>query len=103
MCRVEETCLGPLHPLSQFPHLPGFCTAKGGLVSSILHPRPVNFKFYKHSMKFVAALSVLGECPLHPTLPVAPKAPSQILTGSILSPQLSSAPSTASSSCIATG
>nr|KAF6503966.1 ATPase cation transporting 13A2 [Rousettus aegyptiacus] len=38
----------------------GFCTAKGGLVSAILHPRPVNFKFYKHSMKFVAALSVLA-------------------------------------------
>ncbi|KAM5322811.1 polyamine-transporting ATPase 13A2 isoform 1-T1 [Glossophaga mutica] len=38
----------------------GFCTAKGGLVSSILHPRPINFKFYKDSMKFVAALSVLA-------------------------------------------
>ncbi|XP_006866405.1 PREDICTED: probable cation-transporting ATPase 13A2 [Chrysochloris asiatica] len=38
----------------------GFCTAKGGLVSSILHPRPINFKFYRHSMKFVAALSVLA-------------------------------------------
>ncbi|XP_058408989.1 polyamine-transporting ATPase 13A2 isoform X4 [Diceros bicornis minor] len=38
----------------------GFCTAKGGLVSSILHPRPINFKFYKHSLKFVAALSVLA-------------------------------------------
>nr|KAF6377221.1 ATPase cation transporting 13A2 [Myotis myotis] len=38
----------------------GFCTAKGGLVSSILHPRPINFKFYKHSIKFVAALSVLA-------------------------------------------
>ncbi|XP_048672198.1 polyamine-transporting ATPase 13A2 [Marmota marmota marmota] len=38
----------------------GFCTAKGGLVSSILHPRPINFKFYKHSMKFVTALSVLA-------------------------------------------
>ncbi|XP_072607185.1 polyamine-transporting ATPase 13A2 isoform X15 [Vulpes vulpes] len=38
----------------------GFCTAKGGLVSSILHPRPIDFKFYKHSMKFVAALSVLA-------------------------------------------
>ncbi|KAM5267634.1 polyamine-transporting ATPase 13A2 isoform 2-T2 [Hipposideros larvatus] len=38
----------------------GFCTAKGGLVSSILHPRPIKFKFYKHSMKFVAALSVLA-------------------------------------------
>ncbi|XP_054435652.1 polyamine-transporting ATPase 13A2 isoform X3 [Pteronotus mesoamericanus] len=40
--------------------LTGFCTVKGGLVSSILHPRPINFKFYKHSMKFVAALSVLA-------------------------------------------
>lgn len=30
-------------------------------MSSILHPRPISFKFYKHSMKFVAALSVLGE------------------------------------------
>ncbi|KAF6344042.1 ATPase cation transporting 13A2 [Rhinolophus ferrumequinum] len=38
----------------------GFCTAKGGLMSSILHPRPINFKFYKHSMKFMAALSVLA-------------------------------------------
>ncbi|ELR48869.1 Putative cation-transporting ATPase 13A2, partial [Bos mutus] len=38
----------------------GFCTAKGGLVSSILHPRPLSFKFYKHSMKFVAALSVVA-------------------------------------------
>ncbi|XP_045331766.1 polyamine-transporting ATPase 13A2 isoform X3 [Leopardus geoffroyi] len=38
----------------------GFCTAKGGLVNSILHPRPISFKFYKHSMKFVAALSVLA-------------------------------------------
>ncbi|OBS67654.1 hypothetical protein A6R68_03815 [Neotoma lepida] len=38
----------------------GFCTAKGGLVSSILHPRPISFKFYKHSVKFVAALSVLA-------------------------------------------
>uniref|UniRef100_A0A671FD84 Polyamine-transporting ATPase 13A2 n=1 Tax=Rhinolophus ferrumequinum TaxID=59479 RepID=A0A671FD84_RHIFE len=40
--------------------LTGFCTAKGGLMSSILHPRPINFKFYKHSMKFMAALSVLA-------------------------------------------
>ncbi|XP_036033954.1 polyamine-transporting ATPase 13A2 isoform X4 [Onychomys torridus] len=40
--------------------LTGFCTAKGSLVSSILHPRPISFKFYKHSMKFVAALSVLA-------------------------------------------
>lgn len=51
---LTRPCLG-------FLSAPGFCTAKGGLVSSILHPRPISFKFYKHSMKFVAALSVLGE------------------------------------------
>ncbi|XP_054857789.1 polyamine-transporting ATPase 13A2 isoform X2 [Eublepharis macularius] len=41
----------------------GFCTAKGDLVSSILYPRPVNFKFYKDAAKFVlflAALAALG-------------------------------------------
>lgn len=36
-------------------------------MSSILHPRPVSFKFYRHSMKFVAALSVLGEYPTMPS------------------------------------
>ena len=35
-------------------------------MSSILHPRPLSFKFYKHSMKFVAALSVVGEWPPPP-------------------------------------
>ena len=35
-------------------------------MSSILHPRPLSFKFYKHSMKFVAALSVVGEWPPAP-------------------------------------
>lgn len=70
-------------------------------MSSILHPRPINFKFYKHSMKFMAALSVLGECPLTPR--VAPKAPAQIPLSSMLSPQLSSAPSTVSSSSTVTG
>ncbi|KAM8788255.1 polyamine-transporting ATPase 13A2 isoform 3-T3 [Rhynchonycteris naso] len=60
----------------------GFCTAKGGLVSSILHPRPVNFKFYKHSMKFVAALSVLGECAPY-RLCMVPRAPHPNLTESL--------------------
>lgn len=83
---------------------PGFCTAKGGLVSSILHPRPISFKFYRHSMKFVAALSVLGERP--PAFPSAggtSHIPSQIPLSPLLSPQLSSALSTASSSFTATG
>nr|XP_054292116.1 polyamine-transporting ATPase 13A2 isoform X7 [Pongo pygmaeus] len=53
-----RACVGP-HVLAVVTRT-GFCTAKGGLVSSILHPRPINFKFYKHSMKFVAALSVLA-------------------------------------------
>ncbi|KAJ6656844.1 hypothetical protein lerEdw1_003175 [Lerista edwardsae] len=38
----------------------GFCTEKGDLISSILYPKPVNFKFYKDAMKFVLFLSVLA-------------------------------------------
>ncbi|GAB1289161.1 Polyamine-transporting ATPase 13A2 [Apodemus speciosus] len=53
-----RACLGP-RVLAVVTRT-GFCTAKGGLVSSILHPRPISFKFYKHSIKFVAALSVLA-------------------------------------------
>ncbi|XP_066493188.1 polyamine-transporting ATPase 13A2 isoform X1 [Tiliqua scincoides] len=38
----------------------GFCTEKGDLISSILYPKPVNFKFYKDAMKFVLFLAVLA-------------------------------------------
>nr|XP_056721435.1 polyamine-transporting ATPase 13A2 [Euleptes europaea] len=38
----------------------GFCTAKGDLISSILYPKPVNFKFYKDAVKFVLFLAVLA-------------------------------------------
>lgn len=91
----EELVLTPVPALTLVPALavclsPGFCTAKGGLVSSILHPRPISFKFYKHSMKFVAALSVLGEwaacLPL--TLRTAPARVGQGPAHPLLSPQL---------------
>lgn len=70
-------------------------------MSSILHPRPINFKFYKHSMKFVAALSVLGECPPAPHSASDPQGPMPNPAEPWLSPQLSLAPSTASSSSAA--
>ncbi|XP_074074397.1 polyamine-transporting ATPase 13A2 [Macrotis lagotis] len=38
----------------------GFCTAKGDLVSSILHPKPINFKFYRDALKFVFFLFILA-------------------------------------------
>ncbi|XP_074162204.1 polyamine-transporting ATPase 13A2 isoform X1 [Sminthopsis crassicaudata] len=38
----------------------GFCTAKGDLVSSILHPKPISFKFYRDALKFVFILSILA-------------------------------------------
>ncbi|XP_048182252.1 polyamine-transporting ATPase 13A2 isoform X4 [Corvus hawaiiensis] len=38
----------------------GFCTAKGDLISSILYPKPVSFKFYKDAVKFVMFLAVLA-------------------------------------------
>ncbi|XP_036446790.1 cation-transporting ATPase 13A2 isoform X1 [Colossoma macropomum] len=38
----------------------GFFTAKGDLVSSILYPQPLNFRFYKDAMKFLLFLGVLA-------------------------------------------
>ncbi|NXH83109.1 AT132 ATPase, partial [Edolisoma coerulescens] len=40
----------------------GFCTAKGDLISSILYPKPVSFKFYRDAMRFVLFLAVLAQC-----------------------------------------
>lgn len=34
----------------------GFSTAKGELVRSILYPKPMGFKFYKDSVKFILVL-----------------------------------------------
>ena len=39
----------------------GFFTAKGDLVSSILYPQPINFRFYKDAVKFLLFLGVLGK------------------------------------------
>ncbi|XP_029433723.1 cation-transporting ATPase 13A2 isoform X2 [Rhinatrema bivittatum] len=38
----------------------GFCTAKGDLISSILYPKPVGFKFYRDALTFVLFLGVLA-------------------------------------------
>ncbi|PWA32986.1 hypothetical protein CCH79_00016890 [Gambusia affinis] len=38
----------------------GFFTAKGNLVSSILYPQPINFRFYKDAMKFLLILAVIA-------------------------------------------
>ncbi|MEE6524794.1 hypothetical protein FKM82_024454 [Ascaphus truei] len=38
----------------------GFCTAKGDLISSILHPKPIRFKFYRDSIIFVLILGVFA-------------------------------------------
>lgn len=38
----------------------GFFTAKGDLVSSILYPQPINFRFYGDAMKFLLFLGVLA-------------------------------------------
>lgn len=40
----------------------GFFTAKGDLVSSILYPQPMNFRFYKDAMKFLLILGFIGKC-----------------------------------------
>ncbi|XP_026870310.2 LOW QUALITY PROTEIN: cation-transporting ATPase 13A2 [Electrophorus electricus] len=38
----------------------GFFTAKGDLVSSILYPQPVNFRFYQDAMKFLIFLGCMA-------------------------------------------
>ncbi|XP_012717411.2 cation-transporting ATPase 13A2 isoform X1 [Fundulus heteroclitus] len=38
----------------------GFFTAKGNLVSSILYPQPINFRFYQDAMKFLLILGVIA-------------------------------------------
>ena len=38
----------------------GFSTTKGGLIRSILNPKPVGFKFFRDSMRFIALMVILG-------------------------------------------
>uniref|UniRef100_A0AAQ6IK09 Cation-transporting P-type ATPase N-terminal domain-containing protein n=1 Tax=Anabas testudineus TaxID=64144 RepID=A0AAQ6IK09_ANATE len=38
----------------------GFFTAKGSLISSILFPPPINFRFYQDSVKFLLILALIG-------------------------------------------
>ncbi|XP_066462433.1 polyamine-transporting ATPase 13A2 isoform X2 [Eleutherodactylus coqui] len=38
----------------------GFCTVKGNLISSILHPKPIYFKFYRDSLMFILVLAIFA-------------------------------------------
>ncbi|KAM7445100.1 hypothetical protein ABFA07_006360 [Porites harrisoni] len=38
----------------------GFSTTKGGLIRSILNPKPVGFKFFRDSMRFIGILAILA-------------------------------------------
>lgn len=38
----------------------GFNTAKGDLIRSILFPKPVDFKFYNDSLKFIGFLAIIA-------------------------------------------
>uniref|UniRef100_A0A3P8NGV9 Cation-transporting P-type ATPase N-terminal domain-containing protein n=1 Tax=Astatotilapia calliptera TaxID=8154 RepID=A0A3P8NGV9_ASTCA len=40
----------------------GFFTAKGHLVSSILHPQPINFRFHQDAGKFLLLLGIVALC-----------------------------------------
>lgn len=66
----RHTLFGGTHVIQTRSHGPervraviirtGFHTMKGDLVRSILFPKPVGFKFYKDSMKFIGMLGVLA-------------------------------------------
>ena len=46
---------------SSFYHnFAGFSTAKGELVRSILHPKPIGFQFYKDAMRFIMFLACIA-------------------------------------------
>jgi cation-transporting ATPase 13A2 len=47
-------------PATAFVVRTGFGTTKGGLVRSMLFPKPNNFKFYADSFKFIGVLAFLG-------------------------------------------
>jgi cation-transporting ATPase 13A3/4/5 len=38
----------------------GFSTIKGGLVRSILYPKPSTFSFYRDSLLFIAVLAFMS-------------------------------------------
>lgn len=40
--------------------LPGFNTTKGSLVRSMLFPKPMGFKFYRDSIRFILVLAGLA-------------------------------------------
>ena len=40
----------------------GFSTIKGRLIKSIIFPKPVKFKFFRDSMRFIFCLAILGAC-----------------------------------------
>lgn len=64
------------------PSPAGFCTAKGDLITSILYPKPVSFKFYKDSVKFVLFLAVLGREALpNSSRGVEPRLPAWLCNG----------------------
>lgn len=60
-CQILTTTL----TLSNFESS-GFSTTKGGLMRSILSPKPVGFKFFRDSMRFVGLMTILGR--IHPNI-----------------------------------
>uniref|UniRef100_A0A8C2XRT5 ATPase cation transporting 13A2 n=1 Tax=Cyclopterus lumpus TaxID=8103 RepID=A0A8C2XRT5_CYCLU len=67
----------------------GFFTAKGSLVSSIMHPQPIDFRFYQDSGKFLLLLGLVTLLSLVirsldvVTIAVPPALPAAITTGTI--------------------
>ncbi|XP_031422205.1 cation-transporting ATPase 13A2 isoform X2 [Clupea harengus] len=57
--QAKGGCPGGRGALAVVVHT-GFFTAKGDLVSSILYPQPINFRFYKDAVKFLLFLGVLA-------------------------------------------
>uniref|UniRef100_A0A6Q2YLD9 P-type ATPase A domain-containing protein n=1 Tax=Esox lucius TaxID=8010 RepID=A0A6Q2YLD9_ESOLU len=66
-CMVNESILtGETHAVWRHAMYSGqrrgFYTAKGELISSILYPQPINFRFYQDAMKFLLFLGGVALC-----------------------------------------
>ncbi|KAJ7346731.1 hypothetical protein DFH08DRAFT_869152 [Mycena albidolilacea] len=56
---------GPGHPALALVARTGFNTTKGALIRSMLYPKPIGFKFYRDSVRFIgvlAGIAGLGFC-----------------------------------------
>ncbi|XP_055351131.1 polyamine-transporting ATPase 13A3-like isoform X2 [Paramacrobiotus metropolitanus] len=62
--RVLQTRYYANEPVRAVVLRTGFATNKGNLIRSIMYPKPVDFKFYRHTYYFIIVLAAIALCGL---------------------------------------